>query len=393
MSKGAIGLLSAYWPENTARYAHVPLERVTQSCVLAHASSVPDAPALVAGDRSVTFSQLAEMVGAVSAGLRERVAEGGRVAITADEPLDQVLCLLGCLAADVLAYVVPPGSGSAELAAFEPDLVVAAEPAAERETVDPGALLAGAGGPATGRANLRTPVLALAKPGGGEALHNHKTLVGTAISMASFFILDAGARVVLLEPPAGWLGVAALLGTLHRGGSVRLGWGAAQVGGHGEVDYAVASWDVLEERYAAATPRLRDVHARAGVLAGVDGPFNVGRRRRLSRRLGAPLLTVFGRNDLGPVLASHPTWFLDAAVGIPLPNVDLRPLNPADGAELAIGWDSVEEAELGVKSALAPAGGELSGSWLRTRLVGSVDPTGLYFFTRVGAPGDSPSRS
>ena len=39
----------------------------------------------------------------------------------------------------------------------------------------------------------------------------------------------------------------------------------------------------------------------------------------------------------------------------------------------------MEEAEIGVKSVLAPAGGELSGTWLRTRLLGQVDPTGLYF--------------
>ena len=84
-------------------------------------------------------------------------------------------------------------------------------------------------------------------------------------------------------------------------------------------------------------------------------------------------------DDLGPVLGSHPTWYLDDAVGIPLPNVDTRPLDPADGSELTIGWDAVEEAEIGVKSALAPAGGELSGTWLRSRIVGQVDPTGLYF--------------
>ena len=28
MGKGALGALAAYWPEDTARYAHVPLKRV-----------------------------------------------------------------------------------------------------------------------------------------------------------------------------------------------------------------------------------------------------------------------------------------------------------------------------------------------------------------------------
>ena len=108
----------------------------------------------------------------------------------------------------------------------------------------------------------------------------------------------------------------------------------------------------------------------------------MSRKRRLARRLGAPVLTVLGRNDLGPTIASHPTWFLDDAVGIPLPNVDTRPMNPADGTPLNIGWDAVESAELGIKSSLAPAGGELmADGWLRSRLVSEIDPTGLYFLS------------
>ncbi|MGH2578748.1 MAG: hypothetical protein ACRDG9_13530, partial [Actinomycetota bacterium] len=84
-------------------------------------------------------------------------------------------------------------------------------------------------------------------------------------------------------------------------------------------------------------------------------------------------------NDLGPVIGSHPTWYLDDAAGIPMPNVELKPLHPRDGSELTIGWDAVEEGEVGVKSTMSPAGGELSGSWLRAFVTALVDPTGLYF--------------
>jgi hypothetical protein len=44
-----------------------------------------------------------------------------------------------------------------------------------------------------------------------------------------------------------------------------------------------------------------------------------------------------------------------------------------------IGWDAVEEGEVGVKSTMSPAGGELSGSWLRAFVTALVDPTGFYF--------------
>jgi acyl-CoA synthetase (AMP-forming)/AMP-acid ligase II len=116
----------------------------------------------------------------------------------------------------------------------------------------------------------------------------------------------------------------------------------------------------------------------------IDEPFSLSRRSRLSRKLRGEVLTLLGRNDLGPILASHPSWFLNDAAGIPLPNVDLRPLNPTDGAPLNIGWEAVDSAELGVKSALAPAGGVAVEGWLRSGLIAQIDPTGFYFLLRGG---------
>jgi hypothetical protein len=383
MSKGAIGLLAAYWPEGTARYAHIPLERVTTTCVHKPAAASADAVALD-GTRRVTYGALAGAVTAGAARLRERVPDGGRVAVVVADPVTQVLCLLACLDADRLAYIAPGTGSSADLAPFQPDLVVTEGALAVLPCIGPDELLAeGPDRAVTGpRPNLRSPLLALPAPGSGEVLHTHRTLVATAIACSEFFMLEPGAEVVVLDPLDGWLTLAVVLATLRRGGTLRPGWEPGWTGHPERVDYVVAPWATLEERHLGAVPHLRDVHPGVGVVAGLSEPFSVGARRRLARRLGAPVLTVFGRNDLGPVLASHPTWFLDDAVGIPLPNVDVRPLSPLDGGELTVGWDVVEDAEMGVKSALAPAGGELSGEWLRSHAVATVDPTGLYFLRR-----------
>jgi len=382
MGKGALGLLSAYWPEMTARHAHVPLERAPQFTVHRSARSDPDRPALITPERSVSFAELSGLVRAAGAGIAERVGDAGRVAVLLDDPLTQAACAFGAWEADRLALVasgpVPPGP----LADFAPDLVVG-PPGVEAPPgvpiVDPQTLLATE--PVTfGKANLRGPVLVLAKPdGSGEVAHNHKTLVATAVAFSSFYVFEPGAEVVLLEPPTGWLGLAVVLAAWHRATTIRAAWTPDWTGHPDRVDYLAGSFAAADARYAAATPALRDVRAGVGAILGIEGPFSPSRRRRLARRLGTPVLTLYGRNDLGPVLGSHPTWYLDDAVGIPLPNVDTRPLDPADGAELTIGWDAVEEAEIGVKSALAPAGGELSATWLRSRLTGQVDPTGLYF--------------
>src|SRR5438067_3423 len=382
MGKGALGLLSAYWPEMPARHAHVPLERAPQFTVHRSARSDPDRPALITPERSVSFAELSGLVRAAGAGIAERVGDAGRVAVLLDDPLTQAACAFGAWEADRLALVASGPVPAGPLADFAPDLVVG-PPGVEAPPgvpiVDPQTLLATE--PVTfGKANLRGPVLVLAKPdGSGEVAHNHKTLVATAVAFSSFFMFEPGAEVVLLEPPTGWLGLAVVLAAWHKATTIRAAWTPDWAGHPDRVDYLAGSFAAADARYAGATPALRDVRAGVGAILGIEGPFSPARRRRLARRLGTPVLTLYGRNDLGPVLGSHPTWYLDDAVGIPLPNVDTRPLDPADGAELTIGWDAVEEAEIGVKSALAPAGGELSATWLRSRLTGQVDPTGLYF--------------
>jgi hypothetical protein len=382
MGKGALGLLSAYWPEMTARHAHVPLERAPQFTVHRSARSDPDRAALITPQRSATFAELSDLVRRAGAGIAERTGESGRVAILLDDPLFQAACAFGAWEADRLVFVASGPVRFETLADFAPDLVVARElaHAPPGVPVDTAHTLLATEPVTFGKANLRAPVIVLPKPDrSGEVAHNHKTLVATAVAFSSFYQLEPGAEIVLLEPPTGWLGLAVVLAAWHKGATVRAAWTPDWAGHPERVDYLAGSFAVADGRYAGATPALRDVRAGVGAILGIEGPFSPARRRRLARRLGTPVLTLYGRNDLGPAIGSHPTWYLDDAVGIPLPNVDTRPLDPSDGAELTIGWDAVEEAEIGVKSALAPAGGELSGTWLRSRLIGQVDPTGLYF--------------
>lgn len=382
MSKGSLGMLSAYWPEETARYGHIPLERVTQGCVHKPAESEGQRTALVSGGQRLSFAELSERTRLVAAALRDRVEPGTRVAVALEDPVELLSCSLGALDADCLAWMCPAAPEPAVLAAFEPALVVAADGGAAlsgARALTPQELLRGGEGEAVGRPKLRNPILALARPGVGEVLHSHRTLRATSIAFGSFFRLEAGSETALLDPPSDWLGLAALLGAWANAGTVHAAWADAEAIPRGRVDYAVVGLGSAEQRYLRPGSRPYAGRIGVGAIVGIEGGLTTARRRRLGRRLGSAVLTVFGRNDLGPTLASHPSWYLDDAAGIPLPNVDLRPMNPADGRELAIGWDAVEEAEMGVKSALAPAGGELVGQWLRTREIAHVDPTGSYF--------------
>jgi hypothetical protein len=383
MGKGALGQLAAYWPEDTARYAHVPLKRVGE--ITLHASAAdPERAALVTGSGIASYGRVSESVKRLAASLRGRLQKGSRVAIELAEPLELVTALFACFETEMLAYASIGQIPQSTLGLFGADLVLGRTGA---NAVEFAALLAEPGSEKSERPDFKKPLVAFAKPDrSGEILHNHKTLAAQAIAIGSFFMIEPDARVLLLDPPTDWLSLGMLLGTWQRGGTVWAGWGAGLRDLPDRVDYLVTSWAGAMERFVDAPPRIPRLRVGAGALVGVEGPFSVSRRRRLARRLGTPVLTVLGRSDLGPLIASHPTWFLEDAVGIPLPNVDTRPLNPANGEPLNIGWDAVESAELGVKSAHAPAGGTLvAENWIRTGIRAEIDPTGLYFLRGAGS--------
>jgi hypothetical protein len=383
MSKGALGLLSAYWPEDTPRYAHVPLKTVGDTTIYAVAASAPDRVALKSGGAALTYGELAEKARVFGKALRGRVERGARIAIALSDPFEMLIAMFGAFEADVLTFPHAGAPPKEALDAFAPDLVVGENPPeGTAPTASFNTIMSEPGKERSGRPDFRTPILAMAMPGGrGEALHNHRTLVATGISVGAFYLLAEDITILLLEPPSNWWTIAMLLGGLNRGATVWAGWEGELPQLPVSLNYAVCGWDragmLLEDEVEALAGRIS-----AGFIVAIDRPFSISRRMRIGRRLRADVLTLLGRSDLGPIVASHPAWYLNDAAGIPLPSVDLRPLNPTDGQPLNIGWEVVDSAELGVKSALAPAGGTIVDGWLRSSLIAQIDPTGFYFLVR-----------
>jgi hypothetical protein len=379
MSKGSLGLLSAYWPENTPRYAYVPLKTVADVTLRATAEKAADRTALESSAGPLSYGELLERVARLAAALRGRCSPAARLAISLEDPADLAVAALGAFEAGMLALLSAGPQADDLLARFAPELVVGSAGGGALPVVSVAELLRGTGAERTGNPDFRAPVLALPLPGGGEGLHNPRSLVATAIAVGAFYMLAEDSNVALLEPPTQWHSLALLLAAWHCGSTVWAGWGASPAPLPAHVDYVLCSWERASRMLEAGSGARPGVRIGTGMIVAIQGGFSVSRRRRLSRRLGTQVLTLLGRNDLGPVLGSHPTWFLDDAAGIPLPNVDTRPLNPATGVTLSIGWDAVEQAEIGVKSALAPSGGTVVNEWLRTGWSAELDPTGLYF--------------
>ena len=385
MSKGSLGLLSAYWPEDTPRYAHIPLKTIADVTINPVAASAPDRPAMVSASGTLTYGELAEKVRRFAEALRGRCERGTRVAIALADPAELMTAAMGAFEAEMLAFVSAGEPNARALGAFAPELIIGTATLAGKESISFAGMLAAPGKERIGRPDFKTPVLALSRTyRGGEVLHSHRTLAATAIAVGAFYMLAEDSSIVLLEPPTAWHTLALMLGSLHRGGTAWAACGRSPYPRPDRADYVVCSWDGAARFLEEGTERLLPARIGAGAIVAIEGPFSLSRRRRLARRFRTPVLTLLGRNDWGPVVGSHPTWFLDDAAGIPLPNVDTRPLNPADRTPLSLGWDSVEQAELGVKSPLAPAGGDVIEGWLQTGIVCEVDPTGLYFLHGAG---------
>lgn len=382
MSKGALGLLAAYWPEDTPRYAHIPLKTVGDITIYEQAAAAPDRIALVSASGTLTYGALAQRARRFADCLRGRVKRASRVAVVPTDAARMLVSTFGAFDAEALIFINNGVPSEPAFNAFQPELIIADEvirgapaPVVSFEEIEGSEPKA-----RTGRPDTRTPLFVLPTPDGrGEVLHSHRSLVATAVSVGRFYMMAEEITLLMLEPPTRWYTLALMLGALQRGATLLAGWEANPPAPRERVDYVACGWDrvgrMLDEPGAARLPK----RIAAGLIAAIEGPFIVSRRLRPARRFGCDVLTLFGRNDIGPVLASHPSWYLNDAVGIPMPNVDLRPLNPADGSPLNIGWEVVERAEIGVKSPLAPAGAEMTQGWLRTHIMAEVDPTGFYF--------------
>ena len=382
MSKGALGLLSAFWPEDTPRYAHIPLKTVNDATLFPIANAAPDRIAVVCGETSVTYGALADQIRALAGTIRNRAEKATRVAIGITDPIHLIVAIMAATDADVLAYIADGPPSPEALSAFSPALVIAdsSDSAATIPTIGFDDLMAGEKKDRPGRPDFRTPLIAMPNADRtGEVVHNHKTLAAIGISLGKFYMLAEDVSIFMLEPPDSWWGLSMMLATFQTGATLHAGWRRTGASLPDRVDYVVSSWNramrLLDEGPGTSVP----AKIAAGAVTAIEGPFSASRRQRVGRKLKTDILTILGRSYLGPVLASHPAWYLSDSAGIPLPNVDTRPMNPADGAPLNLGWEVVENAEVGVKSALTPAGGTLIDGWLRSGWIAQIDPTGFYF--------------
>jgi long-chain acyl-CoA synthetase len=409
VSKGAVGLTAGYWPEDVYRYLATPGISLDDGLITRPGKRKPDHPALIGYHRTVTYRQLSEEIDqTMKAVLSVSEGKGVRLAMALREPIALVRLIFGGLKARCTIFVMNPDLSGEELTRqirqFAPDLVVLDDASRRKVESFPDGVrvlsfeeLEGARPTVTaprGRQDLNAPAIAITMDDGGVVYHSHKSLLSGAVSWSTFVPLKAEDLILALQPLWRWEGIYSLFPILFRGGTCLLGdledpeRLAQAVRSHRPIYTILPRLEarkLYQSDYKPAVQVFRETLQ--GLFVSTLGPFTALGRRRLRNLLNRPALLMYGSAGAGPVLSSHPTWYLDAAVGMPVTNVDVWPLNPANGNPLEVPWETIEYGEVGVKSPmiavdyLTPEEQEkrVKGGWLRTKIVATMDPNGLFY--------------
>jgi len=305
---------SWYWPAHVPRVVGVPPFAVHELLVERRARREPDGLALVGDDERLTNADLAARV-------RDWVEHPQPAGGLLIEPptVAGAVAVLGALARGA-PFVLP-----------------------ETAPVP--------GGESSG--TLTKPVLGL-DARGTVAWHSQRSLVAGALSLGAFLELGADRPWLSTFPLASWEGIFGLTVPLAAGAPVVLGAAGEPALGAIAREGAGYAFTDLSSAFAATRDAKREVKSARGVLNGlllsVPGVFDADHRRRVGRLFECPALTVFGIPETGPVFAAHPSWYVDEAVGIPVTNAHVVPVDPRSGVPVATLWELVESAMVTVFS-------------------------------------------
>ncbi len=396
---------SWYWPTGLARVTGVPPFRLDELLVERWARERPDDPALVDGEHRLSGRELAQRVASGAVALHERVSSGGRAILIAGPTVEGAVLLLSLARAGIPTLLIDPRDGqAATLAAnFGASLccVDATGQAAAAATALPVVRgddlssdeLQGDDPFAGGRDALgvdRSGAI-VAVPADGEiAWHSQQSLLGGAVSLQTFFDIDPRRPWLTTLPLSTWAGVYGVAAPLLAGTTVVLAPpGEAALDLIARESVGTSLWD-LEDAFVATreakkqVKNIRGVQERIVLLTG--RLFDPDQRRRVGKFFEVPALTLFGLPETGPIFASHPSWYLDESIGIPISNAWVVPVDPRSGNPIPTLWELVESAMVTVWSPSLLVGYEGGAHAERFRdgrfvtgLVASSDANGMIY--------------
>ncbi|MCC6382540.1 MAG: acyl--CoA ligase [Dehalococcoidia bacterium] len=373
---------SWYWPAGIPRVFGIPPFSLAEICVGRNARDHAGDVALASGRTSFTAADLQSAVRAAAATLVAQAGPGGRVVLTDDLSAETVVHLLGALAAGLHVRLVPRNR-LASATAEAPGAVVVENPGA----IDPTRVPASNGH----HPDLATAAVTIDGPR-GPVSHTHRSLLASALNIITFLDARPGRPWAATLPLSRWEGLISVLIPLYLGSPLLL---TPATGDPEEIvrtavqhqaGYMLADLDAAALLTREAKKSVKDARRMLdAVLLATPGMFDADERRRVAKSFESPALTFWGMPETGPIFASHPSWYIDESIGIPLTNVHVVPADPRTGAPLQALWELVESAEVTVRTpglmytGSAGEDARFVDHRFRTGMIASSDANGMIY--------------
>lgn len=363
MSKVGGALPAWYWPPGLPRRAAVPQQPI-QLQLGRQVRRAPDRPALASTARTLTYRQLWKEM--LAAGRAIEGLEPATVGVCEADGLEAVLLLLGALEAGkrvaLLDCEAPAERLASQLAGAEAPLVLFATAPGAAKAVPGVRLLAraeltpGEAVEGPGRVEAKEPAVLLGA-GPDMAVHSHLSLSAMGAGLATFLPELRELAFCWVGPACSWEALTGIVVALQNGMPVAFASAAElRCGDHAFPDDAYTILPRADADAFLAAGAAPAILSRLRHVFVSTGPFTRRWRRRLEDLLGRAVLTLWGAQELGPVVSAHPSWVPVQAHGIPLVNVTLMPIDPASGRVSLVPWELLDRAGLGVESPSAMSG-------------------------------------
>lgn len=383
---------SWYWPERVPRVSGVPPYSAFDLLVARRARKDADSLALGDLERSLTAGELVTHVMSVAAAIKASNLERSTVRIDAPMGVEHAVLLLGAFAAGCTvdasstsstgAVATLAGSGRQGEVVFDSAIAVSStEIPVGPETTDSLALI----------------LDSVTQPGNRIGI-SQRALLARAISVAAYFDFPTEAPWVIDLEPSSWALTTLLGAALHHGAKVVLtppGDADSFASAVGMEQFQAVGVMDFNEAFVASRESKRVAKGLRGQLLGLILPvvssFDASERRRIEKVFDCSTLTIYGLPETGPILASHPSWYLVESAGIPITNADVLPVDPRSGARIQTLWELVEFAAVNVRSPMLATSKSTNGNWepiggmIATGVAASSDANGMIYLLPPGS--------
>ena len=245
-----------------------------------------------------------------------------------------------------------------------------------------------------GFVDIHDPAIAIPTPNNLLAYHSHYTILSGIISFLTFMEVEKESVFLVNYPFSTWEGLYSVLIPLYMGGT-------AVLTGDSNFDYIAELIECFGVNYFFLNPKYSIEILKQPLSKFINGvkrncklifipvykPFNSSYRKKLRKLFGKPILTVYGYAETGPIVASHPSWYIDEAIGTPITNAELRPVDPDSKEPVDIPWELLEYAAIDVKAPYIMLGynsedatkEKLRGKWFFTGDLAIMDANGMFY--------------